>query len=128
MKLALTVAAVALVGAAPPGDKDTPNSPAAHDRGPLVADSQTFDDTPTPVINPDRPCDPKIVTADGRDDEAQFHREPAGPNPPPLFRAVDVSVGGCDMLLSMSGELRPLPRASERDGVDPDSVSVEQER
>ena len=119
MKLFLAVVAVALAGAAPTGDKATPDSAATHDRDPVVADSQTFDNAPTPVINPDRRCDPKIVTADGRDDEAQFRREPAGPNPPPLFRAVDVSVGGCDMLLSMSGELRPLPGPPGETGLIP---------
>lgn len=119
MKLFLAVVAIALIGAAPPGDEETPNSTATLERDPIITEAPAFEVAPTPVINPDRRCDPQIVTADGRDDEAQFRREPAGPNPPPLFRAVDISVDGCDVLLSMSGELRPLPGPPSETGLIP---------
>ncbi len=119
MKLFLTVLAVALIGAAPPADEDAPSSATTPQQDPVVTEQPAFGDVPTPVINPDRRCDPKIVTADGRDDEAEFRREPADPNPPPLFRAVDISVSGCDMLLSMSGELRPLPGPPSQTGLIP---------
>lgn len=119
MKPFLAVLAVALVGAAPPADEDAPRSAAAPEQHRIVTEQPTFDIAPTPVINPDRRCDPKIVTADGRDGEAEFRREPAGPKPPTPIRAVDVSVGGCDMLLSMSGELRPLPGPPAATGLIP---------
>ena len=119
MKLLLTALAVALVGAAPPADEEVLSSAATPERDRAVTEQPALDNTPTPVINPDRRCDPKIVTADGRDDQAEFRREPAGPNPPPLFRAVDISVDDCDMLLSMSGELRPLPEPPAETGLIP---------
>src|SRR5690606_142938 len=119
MKLLLAVLAIALVGAAPPADEEVLSSAATPERDRAVTEQPALDNTPTPVLNPDRRCDPKSVTADGRDGEAEFRRAPAGPHPPPLFRALDISVHDCDLLLSMSGELRPLPGPPAATGVIP---------
>src|SRR5690554_6268045 len=119
MKMLLTALAVALVGAAPPPDEEVLSSAATPERDRAATAPPAIENTPTPAPPPDRRCDPKIVTADGRDDQAEFRREPAGPNPPPLFRAVDISVDDCDMLLSMSGELRPLPEPPAETGLIP---------
>lgn len=61
------------------------------------------------LLNPDTKCADPMVTAEGREGEGEFLREPAAPMPPPMHYAVQYKVDGCDVLIATTGELHQLP-------------------
>ena len=86
---------------------------------PSLAPPQGAGEASGQVINPDVRCHDGVVVADGRDGEAEFRREPAGPTPPPLYYAVDYEVEGCDVLMTTTGELRQLPELPDEPRIIP---------
>ena len=110
---ALALLGPASVAAEEPGTEMSSVAPMAEPPEQLTP-SQGAAEASGRVINPDNKCSDRVIVAEGRDDEAQFRREPAGPTPPPLYYAVDYAVDGCDVLMTTTGELRQLPELPDK--------------
>lgn len=117
--LALLLAAgSATAGAIGEGSRGEPQPARADQRG-LTVPEPGVDERSGRVIDPDVRCHDNVVAAGGPDGEGRFRHEPSGPTPPPMYYAVDLEIGGCDVLLATTGEIRTLPPLPQTARVQP---------